>query len=57
MSVTYGAKDAITRPEMPRRLLDLNSHATLSVYATSVHGPFYDDAARFNRELSRFASA
>ncbi|MFE1199523.1 alpha/beta fold hydrolase [Streptomyces olivaceoviridis] len=55
--VTYGAKDAITRPEMSRRVLGLNPRARLSVYADSGHAPFYDASARFNRELARFASA
>lgn len=55
--VTYGAKDAITRPEMARRVLDLNDNARLDVYPDSGHAPFHDDYARFNRDLARFASA
>ncbi|MEU9558528.1 alpha/beta fold hydrolase [Streptomyces fumanus] len=55
--VTYGAKDAITRPEMARRVLDLNPDARLSVYPNAGHAPFYDEPARFNRELARFAAA
>jgi pimeloyl-ACP methyl ester carboxylesterase len=54
--VTYGAKDAITRPEMARRVLDLNDNATLSVYPKAGHAPFYDDFARFTQDLVRFAS-
>jgi pimeloyl-ACP methyl ester carboxylesterase len=52
--VTYGEKDTITRPEMARRVLDLNHRARLSLYPDSGHAPFYDDSARFNRDLTRF---
>jgi pimeloyl-ACP methyl ester carboxylesterase len=54
--VTYGAKDAITRPEMARRVLDLNDNARLSVYPEAGHAPFYDESARFNRDLARFVT-
>ncbi|WP_170921029.1 alpha/beta fold hydrolase [Enhydrobacter aerosaccus] len=55
--VTFGAKDALTRPEMSRRLLTLNPRATLSIYEQAGHTPFYEDAERFNRELGDFASS
>lgn len=54
--VTYGAKDTITTPEMSKRLLDLNAGATLSIYEDAGHSPFYEDPARYNRELSSFAA-
>ncbi|MFE0474878.1 alpha/beta fold hydrolase [Streptomyces sp. NPDC058947] len=54
--VTYGAKDAITRPEMSRRVLDLNAAARLSVYPDAGHAPFHDEPVRFNRDLERFAA-
>ncbi|MFE6526764.1 alpha/beta fold hydrolase [Streptomyces sp. NPDC057794] len=55
--VTYGAKDAITRPEMARRVLDLNDNARLSVYPDAGHAPFYDEFTRFNRDLARFVTS
>lgn len=45
--VTYGAKDAVTRPEMARRVLDLNDNVRLSAYPDAGHAPFYDELARF----------
>lgn len=56
MHVVYGGQDAITRPDMSRRLLRLNPRATLSIYSNSGHAPFFEDADRFNAELARFAA-
>ncbi|WP_375459268.1 alpha/beta fold hydrolase [uncultured Enterovirga sp.] len=57
MLVTYGGRDALTRPEMSNRVLALNSRATLSLYPNSGHAPFYEEADRFNAELAAFAAA
>ena len=54
--VTYGAKDALTRPLMSSRVLDLNRAAKLSVYPDAGHTPFYEDPERFNAELAAFAA-
>ncbi len=54
--VTYGARDVLTRPAMSERLLGLNPRARLSTYPEAGHSPFYEDAARFNRELADFAA-
>ncbi len=56
MLVTYGAHDALTRPEMSNRVLALNPRATLSIYANSGHAPFYEEAKRFNAELAAFTA-
>lgn len=56
MHVVYGGRDAITRPDMSRRLLRLNPRATLSIYPNSGHAPFFEDADRFNAELAHFAA-
>ena len=56
LHVVYGARDAIARPEMSRRIVELNRRATLSIYPTSGHAPFHDDPVRFNSELAAFAS-
>ncbi|MDF2797463.1 MAG: Tropinesterase [Devosia sp.] len=56
MLVTYGEQDTITAYEMSRRILDINTGATLSIYPEAGHAPFYDAPERFNEELSEFAS-
>lgn len=50
--VTFGEKDARVRREMAERQLAQNSRAKLSLYPQAGHSPFYEDAARFNRELA-----
>jgi len=57
MLVTFGAKDALTRPEMSRRILALNPGARLSIYQQAGHAPFYEDAGRFNDELASFTAS
>lgn len=52
---SWGEEDQHTRGEMSRRLIDLNPAARLSVYEGVGHAPFYERAARFNRELAAFA--
>jgi len=54
--VTHGAKDALVRRAMADRLLHINPRATLSVFERSGHAPFWEDATRFNRELSGFVA-
>ncbi len=56
MLVTYGALDALTAPEMSRRVLDLNPRASFSLYDQAGHTPFYEEPARFNAELAAFAA-
>ena len=50
--VTFGEKDARVRRKMAERLLALNERAKLSLYPNAGHSPFYEEAARFNRELA-----
>lgn len=54
--VTYGEQDALTRPEMSRRVLALNPRARISSYPDVGHTPFYEEPQRFNGELAAFAS-
>ncbi|MBS0518009.1 MAG: alpha/beta hydrolase [Proteobacteria bacterium] len=54
--VTFGARDALTQPEMSRRILALNPKARLSIYDDAGHAPFYEDPDRFNGELAAFAA-
>jgi pimeloyl-ACP methyl ester carboxylesterase len=53
--ITHGAKDAIVLPEAARQHARAISHAKLSLYPNAGHAPFWEDAARFNRELRAFA--
>ena len=53
---TQGVHDALVRPAMPRNLLSLRPEARLSMFANSGHSPFYEEPARFGKELAAFAS-
>lgn len=55
--LTHGARDALVLPGMSRRMLGLNSRSKLSIYPEAGHSPFYEDAARFNRELAAFSAS
>ena len=57
MLAIYGARDLITKPEMSRRLIDLNPRTRLVIFEKSGHAPQYDERDRFNRELASFAAA
>lgn len=54
--LTHGARDALVLPGMSRRMLALNPRSNLSIYPEAGHSPFYEDAARFNRELAGFST-
>ena len=53
--LTHGEHDALVRPEMSRHVISLQSKAQLSMYANSGHLPFYEEPARFCKELAAFA--
>lgn len=55
--VTHGRKDQTVLPAMAELILALCRTATASWYADSAHGPFLEEADRFNRELAAFAHA
>ncbi|OWJ97043.1 alpha/beta fold hydrolase [Paracoccus yeei] len=54
--LTHGARDALVLPDMSRRMLAVNPRSNLSIYPEGGHSPFYEDAARFNRELAGFST-
>jgi non-heme chloroperoxidase len=54
--LSHGARDALVRPGMSRRMLAVNPRSNLSIYPEAGHSPFYEDAARFNRELAAFST-
>ena len=51
---THGTLDAIIAPAMSRYGLQAVPNAGISHYEGVGHAPFYEDAARFNRELADF---
>jgi len=53
--VTHGEKDQIVLPIVGRYTASVVSGAEASFYPESGHMPFWEDAARFNRELAAFA--
>lgn len=53
--LSHGERDALVRPGMSRRMLTVNPRSNLSIYPQAGHSPFYEDAARFNRELAAFS--
>lgn len=55
--LTHGARDALVLPGMSRRMLAVNPRSNLSIYPEAGHSPFYEDAARFNRELAAFSAS
>jgi len=51
----YGAQDALVRPAPAiARARAINPRVRSLVYADAGHAPFLEEAARFNRDLSRF---
>ncbi len=54
--LTHGARDELVLPGMSRRMLAVNPRSNLSIYPEAGHSPFYEDAARFNRELAAFST-
>lgn len=55
--VTHGADDGIVLPAMGEFTARMVRGAKLSLYDGIGHSPFMEDAPRFNRELSAFASS
>jgi pimeloyl-ACP methyl ester carboxylesterase len=51
---THGTEDQIIAPAMSRFGAEIIPGARLSVYEGTGHSPFYEDAARFDRELAAF---
>lgn len=54
--VTHGARDALILPLAAEMTAAAIKGATLSLYDDCGHAPFYEDAARYNRELAAFVS-
>lgn len=52
--VTHGEKDRILTPAMARFTAATVPGAKLSLYPASGHAPFWEEAARYNRELADF---
>ncbi|GJD49754.1 AB hydrolase superfamily protein YdjP [Methylobacterium crusticola] len=55
--LTHGAHDRLVRRAMAERIRSLKPGARLSVFADSGHSPFYEEPARFGRELAAFVAA
>jgi pimeloyl-ACP methyl ester carboxylesterase len=49
--ITHGQADAIVLPVAAEQHATAIPHARLSLYPRVGHAPFWEDAARFNREL------
>ena len=54
---TYGSADTLMGPEQLAQLKAGLKNAKFSVYEGIGHSTFWEDAPRFNRELSEFAKA
>ncbi|MEQ8662843.1 MAG: alpha/beta hydrolase [Gammaproteobacteria bacterium] len=52
--LSHGRRDVVVLPAMSERVLAACAHATASWYDDAGHGPFIEDAARFNAELADF---
>ena len=55
--LTHGVHDRLVRLAMSERIKALRPDSRLSVYAESGHSPFFEEPARFGRELATFATA
>lgn len=54
----YGERDSLVQPDASTaRAKALYPRATMKLYPTSGHSPFFEEAARFNRDLSSFVEA
>lgn len=54
--ITHGEEDGIVLPAAADEHADLIESAEVSMYADVGHAPFWEDPARFNRELREFTS-
>lgn len=55
--VTQGRRDITVLPAMAQHIKALHPAAQMSWYDDCAHGPFLEDAGRFNAELAAFARA
>jgi len=55
--VTHGSEDPFMLPAMAQFTASQVKRARLSLYQGIGHSPFYEDSARFNRELAEFVRA
>ncbi|WP_245286547.1 alpha/beta hydrolase [Bradyrhizobium sp. ARR65] len=55
--LTHGVHDRLVRLAMSERIKALHQGSRLSVYDDSGHSPFYEEPARFGRELAAFVIA
>jgi len=54
--ISHGLGDQVILPELSRWLKAMIPAAELSLYQESGHAPFFEESARFNRELEVFAA-
>ncbi len=55
--VIHGAADEVVRAATGRHIASTVTGAELAVYEDTGHAPFWEDPARFNRDLERFVFA
>ncbi|MGQ9369241.1 alpha/beta hydrolase [Azospirillum sp. ST 5-10] len=55
--LTHGVHDRLVRVAMSERIKAIRPDSTLSLFAESGHSPFYEEPARYGRELASFAAA
>jgi len=54
--ITHGRRDALILPHAAEMTAAAITGATISLYDDCGHAPFYEDAARYNRELAAFVA-
>ena len=55
--LTHGARDRLVRVAMSQRIKAIHPNSRLSLYRESGHSPFYEEPARYNRELAAFVTS
>lgn len=52
--LTHGVHDRLVKTEMSKMVGAIHSNSRLSLYAESGHSPFFEESARFGKELAAF---
>lgn len=55
--LTHGVHDRLVRIAMSERIKSIHANSQLSVFLNSGHSPFYEEPARYGRELAAFVTS
>jgi non-heme chloroperoxidase len=55
--LTHGVHDRLVRVAMSERIKSVHANSRLSLFSDSGHSPFYEEPARYGKELAAFVTA